>query len=205
MSQSLLDLASPGIASTRVERWGPLADCLDRVPDTLRPWLAEPGLLTARVRTACGSAARLRLLRLDPAPRLPVAGDRVHLWRSTLGLRAVGAPAVHCQAPSMAAKPRRQRTRRIALRRRGRAPGAPRVPGARRGSPTGARCAGRRGSAGPALGTEGGLSPGWLADPGAGGVPAIAGSLRLIDDQGVSHELRHPAGRTAFSRGHGHG
>lgn len=77
MSQSLLDLASPGIASTRGERWGPLADCLDRVPDTLRPWLAEPGLLTARVRTACGSAARLRLLRLDPAPLDPGVGRRL--------------------------------------------------------------------------------------------------------------------------------
>jgi chorismate--pyruvate lyase len=33
----------------------------------LLPWLAEPGLLTARVRAACGEAMSLRMLRLERA------------------------------------------------------------------------------------------------------------------------------------------
>jgi chorismate--pyruvate lyase len=48
--------------------WSPLADCEARVPAALRPWLAEPGLLTARVRAACGEATTLRLRRLERAP-----------------------------------------------------------------------------------------------------------------------------------------
>jgi chorismate--pyruvate lyase len=51
-----------------VETWSLLIDCEQRVPEPLRPWLAEPGLLTARVRAACGEATLLRMLRLAPAP-----------------------------------------------------------------------------------------------------------------------------------------
>ena len=44
-----------------------LDDCLERAPAPLHAWLAEPGLLTARVRRAC-SDTRFRLLRLERAP-----------------------------------------------------------------------------------------------------------------------------------------
>lgn len=53
------------------EEWVALADCATRVPAPLGPWLAEPGLLTSRVRAQSGGDARLRLLRLEPAPLDP--------------------------------------------------------------------------------------------------------------------------------------
>ena len=73
--------------------------CETRAPRSLLPWLAEPGLLTARVRAACGEAMSLRMLRLERAPLalplrdrlgvdgrgLPVARDRVRLWRERAG------------------------------------------------------------------------------------------------------------------------
>lgn len=65
------------------DAWVQLADCERRVPDTLRPWLAEPGLLTARVRAACGEATSLRMLRLVSVPLAP------HL-RSRLGVDDAG-------------------------------------------------------------------------------------------------------------------
>jgi chorismate--pyruvate lyase len=61
----------------------PLADCEPRVPESLKPWLAEPGLLTARVREACGEATSLRMLRLHHAPLAP------HLQRK-LGVEDAG-------------------------------------------------------------------------------------------------------------------
>jgi len=48
--------------------WVPLEACAARAPAGLLPWLAEPGLLTARVRAAGGAATRFRMLRLEPAP-----------------------------------------------------------------------------------------------------------------------------------------
>jgi chorismate--pyruvate lyase len=51
--------------------WVRLDDCLRLAPAELHPWLAEPGLLTARVRRACGDATRFRLLRLEPAALSP--------------------------------------------------------------------------------------------------------------------------------------
>jgi chorismate--pyruvate lyase len=68
MAQPLLDAVSPPDAPDRGEAWAPLEECGARVPAVLAPWLAEPGLLTARVRAACGAATRLRLLKLEPAP-----------------------------------------------------------------------------------------------------------------------------------------
>jgi chorismate--pyruvate lyase len=56
-------LASPGTG-----RWVSLDECLARAPGALHPWLAEPGLLTARVRGACGKRTQFTLLRLAPAP-----------------------------------------------------------------------------------------------------------------------------------------
>jgi len=68
MAQPLLDAASSRRAGPGGgEEWLPLADCAERVPQALMPWLAEPGLLTSRVREQGGAAVRLRLLRMEPA------------------------------------------------------------------------------------------------------------------------------------------
>ncbi len=50
------------------DRWVRLDDCLADAPPVLHAWLAEPGLLTARVRRTCGDATEFRLLRLERAP-----------------------------------------------------------------------------------------------------------------------------------------
>jgi chorismate--pyruvate lyase len=68
MVQPLLDAAVPARMQGADDGWHSFADCRERMPESLLPWLAEPGLLTARVRAACGAAARLHLLRLEPAP-----------------------------------------------------------------------------------------------------------------------------------------
>jgi chorismate lyase len=47
------------------------------VPPALLPWLTEPGLLTARVRAACGDAMTLNLLRVAPAPLSRALADRL--------------------------------------------------------------------------------------------------------------------------------
>jgi len=47
--------------------WESFESCAARVPAALAPWLAEPGLLTARVRAACEEGPGFRLLRLAPA------------------------------------------------------------------------------------------------------------------------------------------
>ncbi len=57
--------------------WVRLDDCLQRAPAVLHPWLAEPGLLTARVVRACGEATRFSLLRLAPAPLGRAAARRM--------------------------------------------------------------------------------------------------------------------------------
>ena len=67
--------------------WVPLEACAALAPAWLVPWLAEPGLLTARVRAAGGSATQFRLLRLEPAPLRPdlrarlQVGDETGLFR----------------------------------------------------------------------------------------------------------------------------
>ena len=48
--------------------WMALDDCLAAAPTPLHGWLAEPGLLTARVQRAGGDRVRFTLLRLDRAP-----------------------------------------------------------------------------------------------------------------------------------------
>jgi len=78
MIHPLLDAATPRPATAAAgERWLSLAECAERVPPLLMPWLAEPGLLTSRVRAQCGAAARLRLLRLDPLPLDPAVAYRL--------------------------------------------------------------------------------------------------------------------------------
>jgi chorismate--pyruvate lyase len=49
----------------------------EHIPPRLLPWLAEPALLTARMRAACGAAMRLKLLRLEPAPLDPALARRL--------------------------------------------------------------------------------------------------------------------------------
>jgi len=77
MVQPLLDVASPALARNGAERWMTLGECVARVPESLRPWLSEPGLLTARVRSTCGPEARLSMLRLEPAPLDPGVARRL--------------------------------------------------------------------------------------------------------------------------------
>jgi chorismate--pyruvate lyase len=77
MAQPLLDVVSPVAPPGRDELWLPLEECLARAPAGLAPWLAEPGLLTARVRAAGGAATRLRMLRLEAAPMEPRAARRL--------------------------------------------------------------------------------------------------------------------------------
>jgi chorismate--pyruvate lyase len=48
--------------------WAPLERCTVLPPADLVPWLAEPGLLTARVRAAARDATRFHMLRLEAAP-----------------------------------------------------------------------------------------------------------------------------------------
>ncbi|HET7202202.1 MAG TPA: chorismate lyase [Steroidobacteraceae bacterium] len=43
-------------------QWGPLERVERHAPPALRSWLAEPGLLTARIRALCGDAMRFRML-----------------------------------------------------------------------------------------------------------------------------------------------
>jgi chorismate--pyruvate lyase len=59
------------------DRWVRLDECLGRAPPELHPWLAEPGLLTARVRRSCEGDTRFRLLRLERSPLTPKLARRM--------------------------------------------------------------------------------------------------------------------------------
>ena len=89
MAQPLLDAVAPVQAPAGADAWLPFAECRDRVPAALEPWLAEPGLLTARVRAACGAATRLHMLRLDPAPLDPHIARRLGVEDATCLLREI--------------------------------------------------------------------------------------------------------------------
>jgi chorismate--pyruvate lyase len=71
MAHPMLDYAAPRPTAGRGDAWCSIDECAGRVPFALRPWLEEPGLLTARVRATCGPATGLRLLKLEPAPIEP--------------------------------------------------------------------------------------------------------------------------------------
>lgn len=43
-------------------QWGPLERVEGQAPRALRSWLAEPGLLTARIRALCGDRMQFRML-----------------------------------------------------------------------------------------------------------------------------------------------
>jgi chorismate lyase len=57
--------------------WLTLDECLDRAPQALHPWLAEPGLLTALVRRACGCDTQFRLLRVERSPLSAALAQRL--------------------------------------------------------------------------------------------------------------------------------
>jgi fumarylpyruvate hydrolase len=70
--------------------WSPLADVAGRVPPDLLSWLAEPGLLTARVRALCGPAMGFRRLgRLREAELSSSLRDRLKVDDATCLLREV--------------------------------------------------------------------------------------------------------------------
>jgi chorismate--pyruvate lyase len=54
--------------STAEPAWVSLETCASRAPARLVSWLAEPGLLTAKVRAAGGAATQFRMLRLASQP-----------------------------------------------------------------------------------------------------------------------------------------
>ena len=89
MVQPLLDVVTAGLAPAGDDVWLPFGEIRGRVPPALEPWLAEPGLLTARVRGACGTATRLRLLRLVPAPIDPRVARRLGSNDHTCLLREI--------------------------------------------------------------------------------------------------------------------
>lgn len=90
MIQPLLDVATPWAAGPAArDAWLTLAECEARVPPLLVPWLAEPGLLTSRVRAECGASTRLRLLRLEPAPMDPEVAHRLGVDDTTCVLREI--------------------------------------------------------------------------------------------------------------------
>jgi chorismate--pyruvate lyase len=89
MAQPLLDVVQPVHAPAGADAWLPFAESRDRVPGALLPWLEEPGLLTARVRAACGAATHLRLLRLEPAPLDPHVARRLGVEDATCLLREI--------------------------------------------------------------------------------------------------------------------
>jgi chorismate--pyruvate lyase len=88
--QPLLDVAPPWPAGPAAGgAWLSLAEYAARVPPALMPWLAEPGLLTSRVRAECGAPARLRLLRLEPSPLDPGIAQRLGVDDRTCLLREI--------------------------------------------------------------------------------------------------------------------
>jgi chorismate--pyruvate lyase len=89
MAHPVPDAVTPAVAAGAGDAWVSFADCRERVPPALVPWLAEPGLLTARVRAACGAATRLRLLRLEPAPMDPRVAHRLGVDDATCLLREI--------------------------------------------------------------------------------------------------------------------
>jgi chorismate lyase len=89
MVQPLLDAVVAAPAPGVGDRWLAFDECRERVPASLVPWLAEPGLLTARVRAACGAATRLRMLRLEPAPLDLALARRLGVDDATCLLREI--------------------------------------------------------------------------------------------------------------------
>jgi chorismate--pyruvate lyase len=84
-----LETAAAAVQASGADTWAPLAGCEMRAPQSLLPWLAEPGLLTARVRAACGEAMSLRMLRLERAALALPLRDRLGVEDADCLLREV--------------------------------------------------------------------------------------------------------------------
>jgi fumarylpyruvate hydrolase len=70
--------------------WSPLASVADAVPHELLSWLAEPGLLTARVRALCGPAMGFRRLgRLRESGLSTSLRERLKVPDATCWLREI--------------------------------------------------------------------------------------------------------------------
>jgi chorismate--pyruvate lyase len=89
MSSPALEPPVAVVQASGTDAWAPLSGCEPRAPQSLLPWLAEPGLLTARVRAACGAAMSLRMLRLERVPLALPLRDRLCVEDADCLLREV--------------------------------------------------------------------------------------------------------------------
>jgi chorismate--pyruvate lyase len=89
MSSPGLETSAAAVQASGTDAWAPLSGRETRAPQFLLPWLTEPGLLTARVRAACGEAMSLRLLRLERAPLALPLRDRLGVEDADCLLREV--------------------------------------------------------------------------------------------------------------------
>lgn len=85
----MTDLAANKSAPAAQPRWLALDECRAQVPIALLPWLAEPGLLTARVRSEAGAAGGFRLLKLALAPIATDVQARLQITDRTGLLREI--------------------------------------------------------------------------------------------------------------------
>jgi chorismate--pyruvate lyase len=83
MSSPAASATAPHRSSPADADWVPLEICVKLAPADLVPWLAEPGLLTARVRAAAGAATQFHMLRLEIAPLLPALQARLGVHDAT--------------------------------------------------------------------------------------------------------------------------
>ena len=88
-SPALDPSAAAASQASGADAWAPLSGCEARAPQSLLPWLAEPGLLTARVRATCGEAMSLRMLRLERAALALPLRDRLGVEDADCLLREV--------------------------------------------------------------------------------------------------------------------
>jgi chorismate--pyruvate lyase len=89
MSIPGLETSAAAAQASGADVWATLSQCQSRAPPWLLPWLAEPGLLTARVRAACGEAMSLRMLRLERAALALPLRDRLGVEDADCLLREV--------------------------------------------------------------------------------------------------------------------
>lgn len=89
MASPALEPSAAASQASGADAWAPLSGCETRAPQSLLPWLAEPGLLTARVRAACGEAMSLRMLRLERAALALPLRDRLGVEDADCLLREV--------------------------------------------------------------------------------------------------------------------
>jgi chorismate--pyruvate lyase len=79
----------PTRSSVGAPDWLPFEACHGRAPAGLLPWLAEPGLLTERVRAVAGDATQFRVLRVRSAPLALELRARLAVTDTTCLLREI--------------------------------------------------------------------------------------------------------------------